>query len=179
MPQLLSVNEFDQLFATFTRSAWRWESQAVYHEPSEVEPWQRWRDGLADDLEWLRPWLDDIRAATRAGKRFERVRMFTKPLTEYLRWQLDVTPANSAAGEDIRWLAEDRARQLDLPEYDFWLFDDQTVARMHFSDTGMTGAEIFTDSATVARHRAWRDVAWQHAIPFDEYRAGDIAERGT
>ena len=63
---------------------------------------------VADDLDWLRPWLDDVRAATKAGRAFQRVRRLTDPLTEYLRWQMEVTPANAEAGSKAaRILADD------------------------------------------------------------------------
>lgn len=166
---LLDSNGFANLFATFRRSAWRWEAQTVYREPYEVEPWQRWRDGLPDDLAWLEDWLADIRVATAEGRRFQRVRVFTEPPTEYLRWQRTVTPANIAAGEDIRVLTQFDARELKLPEHDFWLFDDELVARMHFGDAGWIGAEMISEAGTVAQHLAWRDTAWRYAVPYEEY----------
>ncbi|SDD94588.1 DUF6879 family protein [Actinokineospora iranica] len=171
MPDLVRGEDFASLFRRFTRSAWRWEAQGTYRQPDEVAPWQRWREGVpvANDLDWLGPWLDDVRAATRAGKRFERVRLVTDPLTEYLRWQMEVTPANIEAGEVIRLLPAADARALGLPVHDFWLFDDERVAVLHFGDTGLTGAEIITDPATVAQHQSWRDVAWRHAVAFEDY----------
>ncbi|MEU4444917.1 DUF6879 family protein [Actinosynnema sp. NPDC050801] len=171
MPDLVRGEGFADLFRRFSRSAWRWEAQGTYRQPDEAEPWQRWREGVpaTDDLEWLSPWLEDVRTATRAGRRFERVRVLTDPLTEYLRWQMEVTPANIAAGEVIRVLPEADARALDLPGYDFWLFDDERVAVLHFTANDLDGAEIITDPATVARHRSWRDVAWRHAVAFEDY----------
>lgn len=161
--------EFARLFHAFEKSAWRWEAQGTYNEPYESKPWQRWRDGEPDDYEWMRPWLDDIRRATAAGRRFERVRMQTDPLTDYLRWQAEVTPLNVEAGEDIRVLAEQRARELRLPEYDFWLFDNSKVAVLHFGGAGLEVAEIISAREAVDRHQAWRDLAWAHATPFGNH----------
>jgi hypothetical protein len=171
MTGLVRGEGFADLFRQFSTSAWRWEAQGTYHQPDEVEPWQRWRDGVpvSTDLDWLAPWLDLVRAATRAGKRFERVRMITEPLTEYLRWQLEVTPANLDAGEDIRVLTEAEARRLNLPDQDFWLFDNERVAVLHFGPSDLDGTEIITEPATVARYRTWRDVAWRHAVAFEQY----------
>jgi hypothetical protein len=166
---LIGSHEFAKLFADFRRTAWRWEAQTIYREPYEAEPWQRWRDGLPDDLAWLEDWLIDIRAATAEGRSFQRVRVFTEPPTEYLRWQRTVTPANIDAGEDIRVLTQADARALKLPDYDFWLFDDEVVARMYFGDAGWIGAEMISEPGTVAKHLAWRDVAWRYAVPYAEY----------
>lgn len=80
-----------------------------------------------------------------------------------------VLPHNVAAGEDIRVLTEAQARDLRLPTWDFWLFDDCWVAWLHFGDHGLAGASLTDDSVTVARCRTWRERALRYAVPFPEY----------
>lgn len=162
-------DDFDELFRSFRHEAWRWECQGTYREPDEAEPWRRWRQGEPDDLEWLRPWLDEVRTAVCAGKTFARVRVFDEPLTEYQRWQVDVSAANVGAGEDMRILTRNQARYLRLPDHDFWLFDEANLARMHFEAGQFVGPEIVTSPAEVDRYRRWKAIAWQHAVPFDVY----------
>lgn len=163
--------QFGRLFTSVDRWAWRWECQTVYRSASEAEPLRRWREGLPDDLRWMRPWLDMLREATESGKRFARVRVFPEPPTEYLRWQSALTtPHNIAAGEDIRVITAAQARELGLPGEDFWLFDDARVVWLHFGDDhALTGATLTDDPATVSRCRAWRDLAVRHAVPFEDY----------
>ncbi|MQA07249.1 MAG: hypothetical protein GEU98_01630 [Pseudonocardiaceae bacterium] len=170
MSERITVDQFDQLYETFERTAWRWETQPAYHEPSEAEPFRRWRAGEPDDLEWLTGWLETLRAAHAAGRQFQRVRVHHDPLTVYQRWGLDVITANVAAGEDIRVLPIGKARELGVPGEDFCLFDDRSVALMFFGNEGMSGAELITEAAEVARYRQWSQSAWQHAIPFYQYR---------
>lgn len=167
---VITGEDLEQLFATFKATAWRWEARTTYNEPYEEAPLQLWRDGKPDDFEWIADWLGDIRAATRDGRQFQRVRVYSEPPTEYLRWQARITPLNIEAGEDIRVLTEVQARELALPGDDFWLFDDTRVARMYFGESGFTGAELITEPGTVAQHRAWRDLAWEHAVPYEQYR---------
>lgn len=169
MAELITGQDFGRLFSTFERSAWRLETQGIYREPNETEHFRRFLRGERDDLEWMREWLGNIRAVTQAGKAFGRVRVLTDPLTDYLRWELAVTPANVEAGEDIRVLTAAHAADLGLPDHDYWLFDDNLVARMHFGDHGFIGAELITDAGIVAEHQAWRDLALAHAVPFDDY----------
>ncbi|WP_439662837.1 DUF6879 family protein [Lentzea sp. HUAS TT2] len=171
MPDLISGEAFSALFREFNSSAWRWEAQGTYNQPDEVEPWQRWRDGVPvlEDLDWLRPWLNDIRAATESGKVFQRVRMLTEPLTEYLRWQMEVTPANLAAGEEIWLLTQAAASRLGLPTHDFWIFDRVKVAVLHYGAQGLVGAEIVTEPATVARYEQWRKIACAEAVSYEDF----------
>lgn len=162
-------DEFAALFRSFAGQAWRWECQGTYRQPDESAAWQRWRAGEPDELEWLRPWLENVREATRQGRGFARVRVFSERLTEYQRWQIDVTPVNLDAGEDVRVLTESQANALELPDQDFWLFDDARVAVLHFEDERFAGTEIVSDPDAVWRYRTWKARAWQHAVPFATY----------
>jgi hypothetical protein len=162
--------EFAELFRTFRHSAWRLETQGVYHEPYEQAELARFLVGQPLDVSYLADWLDDVRTATHSGRRFERVRVLTEPLTDYLRFELTVAPHNAEAGEDIRVLSPAEAQRLRLPDHDFWLFDDERVAVMEFGPAGLIGADIHTDPGTVTQHRQWRDLAWRHATPFETYR---------
>ncbi|PKW18900.1 DUF6879 family protein [Saccharopolyspora spinosa] len=172
MTELVTGDDFAELFATFERTAWRWEAQPSYAEEYELGPLEAWRTGQPDDLEWMGDWLDDIRAATTAGKLFGRVRVFSDPPTDWQRWQIDrVMRANLDAGEDIRVLDARRAAALELPEQDFWIFDDRKVAVMHFdaATLAFTGAGIVTASEQVARYRRWQVRACDHALTLDDY----------
>lgn len=160
----------------FDRSAWRWECQGVY--ASDLPAMRRDQAGDSADSPHRTAWLDHIRAITTAGKTFARVRMLTEPLTDYLAWMIGRTQANVDAGEDIRWLPEAQARELNMPDYDFYLLDDARVAIMRF-DTAkvLTDIEVVTDEHTIAQHRSYRDLAWPLAV-----RHADLAgaaERGT
>ena len=49
--------------------------------------------------------------------------MVIVPHSNYVRWSLTVARLNTEAGEDIRYLARDKAREPELPDEDFWLLD--------------------------------------------------------
>jgi hypothetical protein len=66
--------EFDQLFQTFERSAFRLEALDRYAVPIEEEPVQRFLAGEPVDLGWLTPYLTLVQHARVAGKRFQGVR---------------------------------------------------------------------------------------------------------
>lgn len=165
------MDKLNDLFRTFHRSSWRWECQGEY--AVDDAKLQRWRDGLPPDLEAKRPWLDFIRGVVAEGKAWQRARMLTEPLTEYLQWMLENTQTNVDAGEDIRWVQQSTARQLAMPGYDFYLFDDRLVAIMRFDDNKLlTHVETSDDEGVVAEHRAYRDRVWPHARPHSADLAG-------
>lgn len=167
---MLSRADFEALFDTFTRSAWRLETQPAYDEPEEREPLRRWLAGEPDDLAWMADWWAWIRDITRSGKRFGRVRVLYDPPSDYQRFELGaLTSPAVQAGEDIRILPVARARELNLPDQDFWLFDDSRVAVLHFGADGVAGAELIEDATAVRPFRHARDRAWDASVTYQEW----------
>lgn len=172
------ADEFDALFPTVKRSSWRWECQGDY--TVDRESVRRWRDGeQRPEDEKHRGWVRYIGGLREAGIPFERVRMLTEPLTDYLAWMLAITNWNIDAGEEIRWIKESQARELGAPDYDFYVFDDNRVVILNFDgDKVLTGAEVIDDEDVVAEHRAWREKVWPQAVKHREYLF-EVIKRGV
>jgi hypothetical protein len=173
---LLAREEFQRLFLTFEHTAFRLEVRDFYNVAGEQEDFARFLAGEQLDKEKeaaeRRPWLDKMRAATAAGKRVERVRVVTEPLTDYIRFEIEGTDLNIAAGEDIRYLPRQHPAAAALPGHDFWLFDSRRLVLMRFDDQARPlPYELTTDPAIVVEHCYWRDAAWHHAISHDQYTA--------
>lgn len=116
--------------------------------------------------------------AARDGRRFTRVRVVSLPLSDYNRWSYVLAEHNIAAGEDIRYLARDRAQELRLPNHDYWLFDSRTLLRLRFDDDDrFVGGDIIEDSAEIVRHNYWRDAAWHHALRRDDFATEEHLRR--
>jgi len=175
---LITGEAFGQLFRTFQHSARRLETRERYRDPEEDHAFTRYLNGSPENPSYLASrdyWLDGtVRAAVNAGRRFTRVRVVPEPLTPYLRFGLYHCAFNVDAGEDIRYLTQDRANALDLPGHDFWLFDEQRLALLWFTtDDRLLGAQISTEPAVVGQHARWLDLAEAHAMPYHEYRTSD------
>lgn len=172
--ELVSSEQRDKLFRTFERDAFHLELRDIYGNPLEDEPLVKWRAGILDDRDWLQPWLAMIREVTACGKMVRRLRVVTEPVTEYVRFEWEITPDNLAAGEDIRWLPRHRipaGTVFPRGGLDWWLFDDQLAAFGHFDDDGrVKGSEIVTDPAVVAECASLRDRLWPLGIRHSEYK---------
>lgn len=119
----------------------------------------------------MQSWLDLIREATAAGRRFSRVRIVSLPLTDYSRFGVWCAQFTNDAGEDIRYLPRPTAEAAGLPGHDYWLFDSRKLVRMHFDDNdAFLGGEFIDDPEQIVNHNYWRDAAWHHAV-----RRGDFA----
>jgi hypothetical protein len=169
---LTSRTEFELLFDTFQVSAWRLECQGVYNEPEEAEPLARFLTGQSDDLAWYADWPDWVRDVRSSGRTIGRARVLTEPLSDYLRFELDLlTPPAVAAGEDIRIITPDAFGALALPREDFWIFDDDTVGVLHFDDTGVSGVETITDAGRVAEFVQRKQRTLAASIRYQEWAA--------
>lgn len=175
MGQRLTADDFNSLFRYFTRTAFRLETQPVYTVAEEQDSFEQFLTGSPQPVEQFPlflAWLEQIRKLTDEGKRVERVRIMEEPPTDYQRWELWSEQYTASAGEHIGYLPRSTARSIDLPDTDdWWLFDNQRLARMRFDPDGVPlGGEITDDPEIVAQHRAWQDLAIRHAIPAREYR---------
>ncbi|WP_435583444.1 DUF6879 family protein [Amycolatopsis thermoflava] len=170
---LNAAEDFAALFQTVRRSSWRWECQGWYAvDMPDVERWLRGEPAVETDED--RAWVDYIAGLRAVGVPFARVRMLTDPLTDYLRWMLATTDRNVDAGEDIRWVEQRDVAGLGLPDYDFYVFDDDRVVVLRFDDgKQLVAVELDDDPGVVRQHQQWRDRVWPLAIPHTDYRAGD------
>jgi hypothetical protein len=137
-----------ELFSSFTDSAFRFEALPAYlmqDEVSLLEAYQR-RDPCPPEPrgEWAE-WLLSLREWSENGKCVRRVRMLPANPTTYVKCELDWGyPVNVKAGENIRIIGETEVLKLaaQIPR-DFWLFDSKAVAILKYSEKGeWLGAEI-------------------------------------
>ncbi len=160
-----------ELFRAFAVTAWRLEVRTSYGLLDDDQSYQAFLAGREPDLTWFTPWLDLMREQIGgSGKLVERVRVVDDPPSDYLRWECFLNRWNAEAGEDIRYLSRESADALRLPAYDFWIFDSAAVAFMVFAESGeFTGPVVVDDRAVTRQHVAYRDAAWQAAIPYEQY----------
>ena len=117
-------------------------------------------------------WLHLVSATVARGVTIRRARIVSEPVSEYVRYEYDVTDGlNIAAGEQVRWLARRHASNLAIPANDFWLFDSQLVQFNHFSGDGdWIDVEQTTAPATIEVCSLAFEAVWQRAIPHQQYR---------
>ncbi|WP_328683036.1 DUF6879 family protein [Streptomyces sp. NBC_00343] len=158
------------LFHDFKHIAWRLETRRGYASDRTSPKWARFLAGedIAGDPD--NAWRENVRAQTTLGKRFKRVRAVDQPPTQGQEFLLASTPSKIAAGEDIRHLTRAQARQLRLPDYDFWLFDSKILARFAFDDEDTTlGVYVTEDPAEALAVCQARDAAWHHAVRTEDF----------
>lgn len=164
--------EFVQFARSYQHTAYRQEVRDNYVDPDEVPDIERFKAREPLDESWMDDWLGLILRRTLDGQRIERVRVVSEPWSDYTRFGLNLSRLNVAAGEDIRYLPRDRANELGLPEYDYWLLDSSKMCILRHDDQDvLLGADIVNDPAVVVEHARYRDIAQRYALPRADYLA--------
>jgi hypothetical protein len=159
-----------ELFRAATYSASHLEMRDAY-TPDDPD-WQDWREGRRfDPAERWKDWFDLIRETVTRGVQVRRIRVVSEPITDYTRYEYDVTSDhNIAAGELVRWLPRRNAIRLLVPTVDFWVFDRSTVVFNHFDGPGNWVTEERRDDHALAAQCATAfDAAWEIATPHQQY----------
>lgn len=169
---IMTPGEFDTRFTgLFEHEAFRLELLDRYDSPGTQERVQRFLAGQPDDPAVRGGWDAVITEAREAAKVMSRVHVVAEPLTDYLRFELDFYRGSVAAGEDVRILPMAAAAGLDLPGFDFWLFDRSAAVMVYDQAGWWQRTELVTSPGFVASCRRWRDTAISHALPLADYTA--------
>ncbi|MGW0666411.1 DUF6879 family protein [Streptomyces sp. NPDC002746] len=143
------------------------------YQPSDPE-FIAWQNGKrldpSDRSSWWRPFLDVVRETTERGVEMRRARIVSEPVTDYIRYEHDVTFPNVAAGELVRWLPRREAADIPLPGTDLWMFDGSAVLFTYFSGIGeVADREWRTEKAVVDLVKRAFETVWERATPHEEY----------
>lgn len=167
----MTPDEFNAAFDEFQVSAFRLECLQTYAVSAEDARLRAFREGLPRPERSVRtnPWLQRIAATTIAGKSWSRVRLVSRPLTEYTRYEMIGFVESQAVGEQIRIV--DLNAHPDLRDLgpDFWLFDAEFAIIMRYDEAGtVLGYERTTE---VGDFRDQRWLAMAGSISLAEYLA--------
>ncbi|MGH3154951.1 MAG: DUF6879 family protein, partial [Streptosporangiaceae bacterium] len=136
--------------------------------------WQQGhRDDPADRASWWRPWLDLVAGLRSRDVQVRRARIVSEPVSEYIRFEYDVTFTNVAGGEEVRWLPRRRASGIALPGNDYWILDGRLVLFNHFTGDGEVapeGREVSSDPEMVKLCVSAFEAVWERAVPHERYR---------
>jgi hypothetical protein len=161
----------EELFAQCERSAVHLEARDEYTPDDPV--YLDWKAGKAfDPAEAWRDWYELMRATVARGVRIRRVRIVSEPITDFIRYEYEITAGlNIAAGELVRWLPRRRTSDLCIPGNDFWVFDDRLVRLGYFAGNGeYLDDELTEDLAVVHLCSGAFDRIWERAIDHVNYQ---------
>jgi hypothetical protein len=154
----MQMDELQRMLGKVERSVFRLETLSSYTAPGEADMLRVFTD----------PWLRMVADSVQAGRRWSRVHVLDRPLSDYLRFELLGYQGNVAAGEDVR--IADRAdvpKTLSALTGDFWLLDDALAVVMEYDGDGRRlSMEPTRDVSDLVDQR---DLATQHSVALLDY----------
>lgn len=116
-------------------------------------------------------WTELIGKVTARSVVARRARIVSEPISDYARFEYDITASvNLAGGELVSWLPRRRASDIALPGNDFWIFDGEWGVFNHFAGDGSSaGPEEMTDPRAVKLCADAFEAVWERAVPHPEY----------
>lgn len=165
-----TARTFDDLLRSARRRAWHLEMRDSYAGTSPA--FAAWMAGHPYDRSAAdSAWHAVVRSVIQQGADVRRARIVSEPISDYVRYEYEATPAaNLAAGERVRWLPRRQASDLALSGNDFWLLDDQVVFNHFTGDGAWAGIEAMTDPAVVKLCAAAFEAVWERGIDHEDYR---------
>jgi hypothetical protein len=157
----------------FQRSAFRLETLPEYWVDQEAEWFAEWqRSGTVPELTPENDsWCKLLHETRSSGRRMQRVRLVSSPLTDYERFELATFRDSVAAGEEIRVCQRESWKDIETNNgnpADFWLFDEQTTIMLNYDPEGrFQGTEEGVSSFCIRQ----RDLALEYSIPLADFLA--------
>lgn len=131
-----------EMFLKFKRSAKRLEILQEYHmDGDEWDTFQKYRNGYPTPIfNELDEWNNQIKEWSKQGKTVERIRVIDSPLTDYLKYQIDLGYLPSAlCGQSVRFVSKkvfDAVNKYNIKN-DIWIFDDKHAFEMIYDKNGV------------------------------------------
>lgn len=172
---MLDDKDFENLFITFQKSAFRWERLESYCVDSEAEDFKYYLDKnvcLANDCD--DNWLKLAEEANTRGKIMQRVCLLPEKLGDYLRFEINCGYIYSAEqGEKIYFIPKKIAINLkNIPDYDFWLLDDKILVKMNYDNEGnFLGAENINNEQEIQKSLMAKNLLLKNSLLFEEWMA--------
>jgi hypothetical protein len=165
----VTVPELDELLHGARHRALHLELRDLYADSGAYAAWkvgEPYDTGAADSQ-----WHGLVAPVVARGVDIRRLRVVSEPVSDYIRYEYEITPAaNLAAGERVRWLPRRHASDLRFPGNDFWLVDDRMLFNLFSGDGDWIGVELVTDTDVVKFCGSAFDAAWERGVDHEAYR---------
>jgi hypothetical protein len=171
------MNNFDKYCRSAKKSIFRLEGRAEYRAPGEQENIAQWKQGKLDldSNKLCQQWMASLKNAKTKKIAVQRVRVAPKPLSDYIKFEIDVwRKYSSQNGEKFLFLECGEYQKiiagLGFNPKDFWLFDDKTLLIFNYDKTGQFSGEILiTDGEMIRRYSDLKYKLLQKSVPVGSF----------
>lgn len=175
--QKLTPEEFHNAYSDaakeLRRHSWKVEVLQFYDEEGDPS-WQKmikgdWDGALNSLTEAVQEDLREIQDLRRDGIRVSRLRIIERPLSDYLRWELESYKLSASAGEEI-FILDKAGMAEEAHLQDLVGFDENEVILLNYDAAGkLTSAVRISDTKCVRNALEAYDHLLSRAVPLDDF----------
>jgi hypothetical protein len=166
----LTLPEFQARIHRFDRESLHLELRDSYGTESELPRMAKWAAGEPDDLAWLTPYCDKVRANVASGRTYRRTHVVSEPLSDYHRWSYSVVGPLVEAGDQIRWTSRRLVSSVPFPGNDFTMLDDLVIFH-HYTGNGLNiDFTTSSDAHDIELCRTAFEAAWRLGTAHHDYQ---------
>ena len=134
------MKQFNKAWEESTKSIFRLELLPEYNVPGDLECYQKFLEGEDYMDDEFREWFKKLRDTNKKGVRTERVRIYSLPVNDYIKYEIDVWKPENNSRDSIYFMDQEKyneiLKDLKISVEDFWLFDDSVLVVFHYSLDG-------------------------------------------
>lgn len=168
-----AVKIWDNFFAETEHETFKCEVLQDYSAIDMGASLQAWLDG--DKEESIRLLIEDNKN-NEWGKQYAakpikktRVHVVERPYTPYLEWEIEAYK-HEDWGEVTHLVPKEKVMDLDIPDGDFWVFDNKRVVKFNYVGTKgkCVGADIYDEDDDIIHFMSVKEGLLKYGDPLKE-----------
>lgn len=163
------------------QSIFRLETLSMYQVPKDFIIFKTWKKDKSIVNKAFRDWFHLLEKTKKRQVTMQRVRIITLPLSEYLKYEVDVWKQSAKKGEQIFFLEsklyQELIKQLQLKPKDFWLFDNNRVILFHYNKKGnFLKEELVQNKKTIKQYENFKEILLERSLPLKKFVKKKLTE---
>jgi len=166
--------QFNESWEKTSKSIFRLELLPLYNVPGDWECYQKFIRGEDYIDDEFKGWFRKLKETNIKGVKTERVRVYSSPVNDYIKYEIDVWKPSNDSSDNIFFLDESKYKEitklLEINPEDFWLFDDTILITFHYNSKGnFIGEEKIEDQEMVKKCVELKYQLLSNSIPYQEF----------
>ena len=171
MPKLV---EMEKAWRKSLHSIFRLEALPIYRVPEDLIIFEKWKKGEPVIDGGFQEWFKFLEETKKRGVTMQRVRIVPLPLSDYMKYEIDVWKHSTKHGEQFLFLESDSykelVKQFNFKPKDFWMFDDKILIIFHYDQRGdFLREEPIQDKQIIKQYADLKKKLLEKAIPMKQF----------
>ncbi len=171
---MTKLSEMEKAWGKSVKNIFRFESIPFYRVPEDIILFEKWRKGKQINKTDFQEWFTFLEETKKRGVIIQRVRIVALPVSDYVKYEIDVWNHSKRYGETVFFLElksyKELTKQVDFKPKDFWMFDNKTLVIFHYNNNGeFLREERIKDRKIIRKYRDLKRELLKNSIPKKQF----------